>query len=70
AQAVAAATGVALSPAAEAAAPGATAAGIACGSGGGSPLWLLGLFLYMKAMRRVPARTRSTSSRTPMSRQA
>jgi hypothetical protein len=70
AQAVAAATGVALSPAAEAVAPGATAAGIACGSGGGSPLWLLGLFLYMKAMRRVPARTRSTSSRTPMSRQA
>jgi hypothetical protein len=70
AQAVAAATGVPLSPAAEAAAPGATAAGIACGSGGGSPLWLLGLFLYMKAMRRVPARTRSTSSSTPMSRQA
>ncbi len=70
AQAVAAATGVALSPTAEAAAPGATAAGIACGSGGGSSLWLLGLFLYMKAMRRVPARTRSTSSRTPMSRQA
>jgi len=70
AQALAAATGVALSPAAEAPAPGATAAGIACGSGGGSPLWLLGLLLYMKAMRRVPARTRSTSSRTPMSRQA
>ena len=69
-QALAAVSGVALSPSAEAAAPGATPAGIACGSGGASPFWLLGLLLYMKAMRRVPARTRSTSSRTPMSRQA
>ncbi len=69
-QALAVTSGVALSPAAEAKEPSTTAAGIACGSGGASPLWLLGLLLYMKAMRRVPARTRSTSSSTPMSRQA
>lgn len=70
AQAVAAPSGVALSPAVEASAPGTVEAGISCGAGGASPLWLCGLLLYMKAMRRVPARTRSTSSRTPMSRQA
>ncbi|HEU4384753.1 MAG TPA: VCBS repeat-containing protein [Anaeromyxobacteraceae bacterium] len=69
-QALAAPSGVPLSPSTEASAPGATPAGVACGSGGGSPLFALGLLFYMKAMRRVPARTRSTSSRTPMSRQA
>jgi hypothetical protein len=70
AQAVAAASKVPLSPAAEAVAPEAARAGLGCGSGGGSLLALLGLALYMKAMRRVPARTRSTSSRIPMRRQA
>jgi hypothetical protein len=71
AQVLAVPSGVPLSGAVDVAAPAAAPrAGVSCGSGGASPLWLLGLLAYMKAMRRVPARTRSTSSRTPMTRQA
>ena len=71
AQVLAVPSGVPLSGAVDVAAPvAAPRAGVSCGSGGASPLWLLGLLAYMKAMRRVPARIRSTSSRTPMTRQA
>ena len=70
AQARSAVSGAALSPAVDATPPRATPPGLSCGQAGGSPLALLAAWLYMKAMRRVPARTRSTSSRTPMRRQA
>lgn len=70
AQAVAASSRVPLSPAAEAVTPKAARAGLSCGSGGGSPLALLGLALYMGVVRRARARIRSTSSRILMRRQA
>jgi hypothetical protein len=70
AQARSAVSGAALSPAVDATPPRATPPGLSCGQMGTSPLALLAAWLYMKAMRRVPARTRSTSSSTPMRRQA
>jgi hypothetical protein len=70
AQARSAASGAALSPAVSATPPQTTPPGLSCGQAGTSPLALLAAWLYMKAIRRVPARTRSTSSSTPMRRQA
>jgi hypothetical protein len=70
AQARSAVSGAALSPAVDAARPRSTPPGLSCGQPGNSSLALLAAWLYMKAMRRVPARTRSTSSSTPMRRQA
>jgi len=70
AQVRSAVSGAALSPALDATPPRATPPGLSCGQPAGSPLVLLAAWLYVKAMRRVLARTRSTSSSTPMRRQA
>jgi hypothetical protein len=70
ARAVAPASGAALSREARLASGRATLPGCSCGSAGGGAPEILLLLLYVKAMRRVLARTRSTSSRTPMRRQA
>ncbi len=68
--AVAPASGAPVSREARIDTPSATLPGCGCGAGGGGPASALLLLLYMKAMRRVLASTRSTSSSTPMRRQA
>ncbi len=70
-RAVAPASGAALSREGRRDAARPTLPGCGCGGGGGAtPAGLLALAVYVKAMRRVLARTRSTSSSTPMRRQA